>query len=267
MKKKSEKKLVSFTNLELINRLVGDEAAVKNVSESYIIEQRLLASYTPSSEDLAFQAIHRLYSRLQLGNEIQEALYGLFSYCSIPMRNFPFVEHTDLQDIVKFMQTLDSEPRNLKIYTTDPKPDDSSDVWSDYGCYDDLLKALDSIASLFEYLREEELRKDENEIDYIYTEHLQAQASTMRRILKRWKIAPAEELFSLMYSFILTNWQLLCKYSFTYTALCLIAKMSTWTNTPAARVDLLRLINELDQRWMIDEKIRQREERKGDGRG
>ena len=214
MKKKSEKKLVSFANLDLINRLVGDEAIVKNVSESYIIEQRLLDSYTPSSPDLAYQAIHRLYSRFELGNEVQEALYGLFSYCSIPLTRSPYADHCDLENIIKFMQSLDSEPRNLKVYPTDIESDATAtpEMWSDFGCYDDLRKSLDSIASLFEYLREEELRKDENEIDYIYTEYMQAQSFTIRRIEKRWKNAPSEDQFAPLYGFILQNWETLKRY-------------------------------------------------------
>ena len=62
MRKQTDKKLISFSKLSLIDRFVKDEAEIENRSESAIIEAHLLESFLPKERNVRFWTEHYLYS-------------------------------------------------------------------------------------------------------------------------------------------------------------------------------------------------------------
>ncbi|MEE1256336.1 MAG: hypothetical protein UHN47_07475 [Lachnospiraceae bacterium] len=76
MRKQTDKKLISFSKLSLIDRFVKDEAEIENRSESAIIEAHLLESFLPKERNVRFWTEHYLYSE---DGGIGKTLAAIFS--------------------------------------------------------------------------------------------------------------------------------------------------------------------------------------------
>lgn len=76
MRKQTDKKLISFSKLSLIDRFVKDEAEIENRSESAIIEAHLLESFLPKEKNARFWVENYLYSE---DGGIGKTLEAIFS--------------------------------------------------------------------------------------------------------------------------------------------------------------------------------------------
>ena len=82
-RQKTDKKLISFVKLPLIERLVKDEAEFENRSESAIIEAHLLDSFMSQNKNAKFWVENYLYSE---DGGIGQTLEAIFSVNSAGIR-------------------------------------------------------------------------------------------------------------------------------------------------------------------------------------
>jgi hypothetical protein len=96
-RRQTDKKLISFLKLSLIDKLVKDEAELMNRSESAIIENHLLNSFLPEERNARFWAENILYCE---DNAIGQTLNAIFGSNAAGI-NWNSV-HDNLLPLVKF---------------------------------------------------------------------------------------------------------------------------------------------------------------------
>lgn len=217
-----EKKLISFTKLHLIDKLVKDEAAVENRSESAIIENRLLNSFLPKEINARYWVENCLYAE---DGGIGKTLEAIFS-SNAAGTNWEAV-HDNLLPIVEFAKTQESLCRTKPTGNENELPH--------------FCTQLDSICLKLEDLAE---KNTDKKIEY------GNEAKWARELLKVAKEEPQFIRYINFYQIVLNSWEALKGWSITYRFLADLAILeSGWKDTPEARNELLNIIKNVSQEW------------------
>ena len=189
MRKQTDKKLISFSKLSLIDRFVKDEAEIENRSESAIIEAHLLESFLPKERNVRFWTEHYLYSE---DGGIGKTLAAIFSTNAAGVdwgskydNLLPIVEFAKTQEC--FCDTLPTgEEREL------------------HHC----CSQLDSVATKLEHLADEATDRTKK---YTY----QKEAKWARELLVELREEPQYSSYVNLYQLLLNNWDDLKGWSIT----------------------------------------------------
>lgn len=226
MRKQAEKKLISFTNLPLIDRLVKDEAYIENRAESAIIENRLLNSFLPKNETARSIAEFHLYGELQ-ENNIGSTLSAIFSMNAAGTKRAWGSKYENLLELVLFARSETVFCNTIPTGEEDP--------------YHHFLSQLDSICHELEFLAE---KADEKKGYYT------KEASYARELLTEAKNEPHFMRYINFYQLVIDNWDDFKGLSITYRMLSDLAAMeSGWRNTAETRVKLLSILRTISESW------------------
>lgn len=224
MRKKTEKKLVSFTNLRLVDDLVKDEAGLRNISESAVIEERLLDSFLPKNNQARSIVVNFLYAE---DGGIWVALNAVFRQNAaginwksvysnfLPLVNFGY-------DLMLF-NGLYVEGSEVELYH--------------------LKSQLDSLAGKFEQLSsiQDDVRE---EWKYI------GDAKYARELLKGLEENPKSINLINVWALIIERWDVLFDWSITFRLLADLSLLANkWQDYPNERIKLLHLIDEVSAEW------------------
>lgn len=224
MSKKSDKKLISLSNLALLDRLIKDEAELKHLSDSAVIEHHLLLAYLPQNKDARFWIENYLYSD---NGSVRQTLQAVFNFnaAGIEWKSV----HDNLQPLVKF--ALEQESLYSSSLTGDEK--------ELYHCCSQIELIFSKLAQLADVsLDMEEKMYYKKEMDYI------------SHLLNDLKESPQSFQIISLYQVLLRNWHMLKGYSITYRLLSdLVALSKNWSNSPFARVELREIIKQVSSQW------------------
>lgn len=224
MRKQTDKKLISFSKLSLIDRFVKDEAEIENRSESAIIEAHLLESFLPKEKNARFWAENYLYSE---DGGIGKTLETIFSTNAAGVdwgakydNLLPIVEFAKTQEC--FCDTIPSgEEREL--------------------CH--CCSQLDSVATKLEHLADEETDRTKR---YTY----QKEAKCARELWTELSEKPQYSRYVDIYQLLLNNWEDLKGWSITYRLLAdLVVLEKGWRDTAETRSELLQLMKNVSAEW------------------
>ena len=111
---KTEKKLICFTDLELMNRILKDRAEVENCSESSIVEQFLLGSMLSWHSRIKDILIQDLYAE---NGDVKRALTHLLMYLKLNRcGKDPYYKTLSPLVLFTFYNTIKSPDKNNKIF-------------------------------------------------------------------------------------------------------------------------------------------------------
>lgn len=228
MRQKTEKKLVSFSHLNLINKLVGDDAAANRTTESRAIEDRLLASYLPSNKNGAIWILYRLYD--EENGSLQKAMHAIFSYNGADMINARYI---NLKPLVEY---------SLELSIIEDTPID----YLGNGEIEYITTYMDMFKNRFDY-ELEHLEKDAELRIY----SLKVASNEMTRLidLLRKNHEIAKTVFHDIYFLINNNWDTVCEWGTTYRLLQSLVDKESWRMTPDRRYKLRALIKQVTDEW------------------
>lgn len=144
--KENDKKLVSFTNLKLINNLVKEEAQLKGISESAVIELCIRKTLLPASKQIGYLIENDLYEN----DGVRKVLEKLYAWNAAGINGQSV--HDNLLPTVKFVYNkvclnmiyisvigderyhLVSQLKSLKQYITE----------SEFNKIDEIIEKLDN---------------------------------------------------------------------------------------------------------------------------
>jgi len=221
-RKQTDKKLISFVKLPLIDKLVKDEAELMNCSESAIIENHLLNSFLPEERNARFWAENYLYCK---DNGIGQTLNAIFG-CNAAGINWNSV-HDNLLPLVKFASEED--------YFCNTVPTGKEEELYHF------RSQLDSVIRKLETLSDE---RPEKKFFYV------KEAEWAKLLLKKFQESPQNCKYTDIYQLLLNNWEDLKGWSITYRLLSDLAVLEKgWRNTPETRTELLSLLKEVSKEW------------------
>ncbi len=224
MSKKSDKKLISLSNLALLDRLIKDEAELKHLSDSAVIEHHLLLAYLPQNKDARFWIENYLYSD---NGSVRQTLQAVFSFnaAGIEWKSV----HDNLQPLVKF--ALDQESLCSSSLTGNEK--------ELYHCFSQIELIISKLAQHVDVSSDmEEKMYYKKEMDYI------------SHLLNDLNESPQSFQIINLYQVLLRNWHVFKGYSITYRLLSdLVALSKNWINSPFARVELREIIKQVSSQW------------------
>lgn len=227
MRKQADKKLISFVNSHLINRLVKDEADIQNRSESAIIENRLLDSFLPDESNARFIAATSLYGD---GGGVGNALEAIFSNNAAGLNHAS--KYDNLLPIVEFAHVLSCSSRAI------PTGKERERVH--------FCSQLDSVATMLEELAADAAAAG----DVVTRVSYQNEAKWARALLEEFETEPQYTRYSNIFQLVLNNWDVLKGWSITYRLLTDLAAMEKdWTDNANTRTELLRLLKEVASEW------------------
>lgn len=232
MRKQTDKKLISFTKLPLIEKLVKDEADIQNRSESAIIENRLLNSFLPAEENARFYAEIYLYNDCG-ENNIKATLSAIFGFNAAGARG-PFTSRYDnLRPFVEFA-------RSESVFcNTRPT---GKEVQLHHFC-----SALDSVCCILEQAANGE---GSTLVTVQEAVHYGQCAKYARELLREAKEEPQYMRYINFYTLVLDAWDVLKGSTWTFRMLTDLADMELgWRNTPETRKKLLQILNEVSSEW------------------
>ncbi|UYZ39014.1 hypothetical protein OD350_29440 (plasmid) [Clostridium beijerinckii] len=224
MKQKTDKKLISFTKLPLIDRLVKDEAEKENRSESAIIEIHLLKSFLPEEKNARFWTENFLYSE---NGGIGRTLEAIFATNAAGV-NWGS-KYDNLLPLVEFAKTQES------LCNTVPT---GEEIELHHCC-----SQLDSIVTKLEHLTDEETDTAEK---YAY----QKEAKWAKDLLTQLREEPQYSRYVNIYQLLINNWEDLKGWSITYRLLAdLVVLEKGWRNTAETRTELLNILKIVSAEW------------------
>lgn len=224
MRKQTDKKLISFLKLSLIDRFVKDEAEIENRSESAIIESHLLDSFFPKEKNARFWTENYLYSE---GGGIGKTLEAIFS--TNAAGTDWGAKYDNLLPIVEFAKTQEC------FCNTIPTGEEREI----YHC----CSQVDSVATKLEHLADEATDRTKK---YMY----QKEAKWARDLLKELKEEPQYSSYVNFYQLLLNNWEDLKGWSITYRLLADLAVLEKgWQDTAETRTELLQLMKNVSAEW------------------
>lgn len=224
MRKKTDKKLISFTNLSLVEGLVKDEAELKNCSESAVIESKLMDGFLPKDKNARFIVENYLYSD---EGGIGKTLEAVFSMNAAGVdwgakydNLLPLVEFAKMQECL-----CGTIPTGEKAER--------------YHC----CSQLDSVIVKLEHL-------SSKESDMLKKHAYQEEIKWAKMLLKQLQEEPQSIRYANIYQLLLNNWQDLKGWSITYRLLAdLVALGIGWTSTAETRAELLQLLRIVSDEW------------------
>ena len=221
----TDKKLVSFTNLNLLNRLIKDEAEKENRSESAIIENHLLDVYLPKNSQARFIVEEYLYSEI---SSVEKTLSVIFELNSAGI-NFGS-QYDNLFPLVEY--AYEQELSNTTFLTGEEK-----DIYYIYSQMTSVvLKLKNVLEKVDEYLEREYYLKEIEVAEYL---------------LNQLKEEPDKCNLANVYRLLINNWEVLKSWSITYRLLAALVTVSKgWNNTPDARIKLLKIIKIVSEEWL-----------------
>ena len=228
MRQKTDKKLISFAKLPLIDRLVKDEAEIENRSESAIIENHLLDSFLPENEQARWFVEGYLYGDGERKG-IGATLEAIFSYNAAGTRGAWSSKYGNLLPIVQFAHSE-------QCFCNTIPTGEENELYH-------FRSQLDSICNKFELLAEE---ATDSSRKYYY----EKEAKFARELLKEATNEPQFMRYCNFYQLIIDNWEDLKDWSITFRMLCDLASMEKgWRDNPDTRRKLLQLINDISVEW------------------
>lgn len=221
-RKQTYKKLISFVNLPLIERLVKDEAEIENRSESAIIEKHLIDSFLPTEKNARCWAMNFLYSE---DGGIGQTLNAVFATNAAGV--YLNSRYDNLLPIVQFAKTQEC------FCNTTPNGEERE-------LYH-FCSQLDSVCKRLELLSEE---RPDKKIEYLN------EAEWGRELLKEATNEPQFMRYVNIYQLLLNNWEDLKGWSITYRLLSDLAVLEKgWRNSPEARNELLSILKSVSNEW------------------
>jgi hypothetical protein len=223
----SSKKLISLVKSVLIDRLIKDEAAIENRSESAIVEKHILDSFLPKNGQARYFAESYLYGDGE-NHGIGATLDAIFTYNAEGSESRTS-KYTNLLPIVQFARTQQSYCNTIP---TGKEPD-----------LRHFCSQLRSVYNKFEYLAE-------NAEDSSHKFYYKNEANLVRDLLKEATEEPQFMRYSNFYQIVIDNWDELKNWSITFRMLSDLAKMEKgWRDTPEARTTLLQLLKDVSAEW------------------
>lgn len=224
MRKQTDKKLISFSKLPLIDKFVKDEAEIENRSESAIIEAHLLESFLPKEKNARFWAEHYLYSE---DGGIGRTLEAIFSVNSAGV-NWR-AKYDNLRPLVEFAKTQEC------FCNTIPTGDERE--------LHHCCSQLDSVAIKLEHLADEAADRTKK---YTY----QKEAKWARELWTELREEPQYSRYVNIYQLLLNNWEDLKGWSITYRLLADLAVLEKgWRDTAETRTELLQIMKDVSAEW------------------
>lgn len=202
---KTEKKLISFVNGNLVNNLIRDKSELNNCSDSAIVEQILLDSMLPKNKDVRKIIINHLYSEAECDN-VKITLYFIFKRCRRT--------HNELEQLVQFA-------RNQSLSA--PKFDALSSEEQEF--------FRSSIASVVHELKE----NAKSTIEYFFV----SRGETLLFELEKY---PQKFGAFDVYDLLLDGWNIWKRLTIVYDLLAELVKLGQWNNDCETRVELLETI-------------------------
>ena len=224
MRKHAEKKLISFTNFPLINRLVKDEAEIENRADSAVIETRLLESYLPSNRKARFLVETCLYCE---NGDIGDTISAIFS---LPSATYDIsLKYGDLRPVLEFAHEQQCLCRTIP---TGKEPE-----------HPHFCSQLDSVATILEDLQKETTSSTQ-QLAYYH------ESKWARDLLEIAQKEPDQLRYSNIYQLVMNNWDALKDHPITYRLLSDLAAMEKgWKNTARTRFELLQIIKTVAKEW------------------
>lgn len=223
-RKQTDKKLICFTQLALLDRLIKDDAEIENRSESAIIENHLLSIYLPQNKDARFWVENFLYSE---NGGIGQTLNAVFNSNAAGVgwaarydNLFPLVEFARNQEVL-CRPALTGQEHEL------------------HHC----ISQIELISSEFRQLME--TAEDLNEKMYYkkeieFAEHLMLELRETPQFFRMCNV----------YQLLMNNWHVLMNLSITYRLLSdLVLMEKGWKNTSESRSELREILKQVSQKW------------------
>lgn len=224
MRQKTDKKLISFTKLPLIDRLVKDEAEKENRSESAIIEVHLLKSFLPEEKNARFWTENFLYSE---DGGIGRTLEAIFATNAAGV-NWGS-KYDNLLPLVEFAKTQEF------FCNTAPT---GEEIELHHCC-----SQLDSVVTKLEHLTDEETDPAEKDA-------YQKEVKWAKDLLTQLREEPQYSRYVNIYQLLINNWEDLKGWSITYRLLAdLVVLEKGWRNTAETRTELLNILKIVSAEW------------------
>jgi len=226
MKPKIQKKTVSFINYELVTKFVADEANYRKMTESQVIEEKVLNAYLPINENGRMWIINYLYDE---NGTLQKALHAIYAYNGADMS---CARYQNYLDIVKFTFDLTLQDTN------------NIDLSNDLNRLDYILKYMEMLEDRFRYV--------EKNCSNASTRFDMHEAAHMLKFLATQMSTSPDSLngnFCDIYSLILAYWDEIKGWGSLYRLLQSLVDVSTWDTTSNRRYQLLNLIKQITDNW------------------
>jgi len=230
MGKDQIKKLVYFNNYRLLKGIIEDEAKVKNISESSVIEKRLIQSYFPSNNDARYWVVAILYDDSDK-NSIGKTLSAIFNFNSAGV-NWGS-KHNNLKPLVEFA-------RNQEIIVGGYPNGEELEL---HHC----CQQLESIV--------ERIERQAGEDDDLWKQNEYTEEGKYgRELLETLREEPQHCQYLNIYNYVLEHWELLRNNTRIYRLLSDLAVLEkNWINTPATRLELAKLIKAVADEWKMSQ--------------
>ncbi|MDD6401793.1 MAG: hypothetical protein PUG10_09340 [Lachnospiraceae bacterium] len=216
----SEKKLVSFNNFTIVNKIVKDRAIVSNESESSIIENIIIKDLLPENKEGRFIVENVLYGD---NGGIKKTLEVIFQNNEAGL-NFKS-KYDNLLPIVEFAKTQ-------QLY--------SNSVLT--GKEPELHHCISQVKGVIGRL--EELSNEKNDINY------KEEAKWGKELLHEMETQVQFSRLINFYALLTHSWEDLKNYSITYRLLFDLVKLNDdWNDNAANRIELAELIRTVSRDW------------------
>lgn len=226
LSEKNTKKLINFNNLELIDKLVKDEAKKTGKTESSIIESCIIDYFLPQNDNGRVWVEEILYSS-NTQNNIGKTLCCCFGYLGTNMNGK--ARYNNTYAIVDFAKRL-SCLSNVIITGDEPQFKNL--------CY--------TLERLIENVSELAKRKKDDYEKFKLEQH----AKYMNDLLKQDINLPQSVVFASHYAIVTAYWDIFKEWFLTYQFLSDLAYLQTdWQNTVENRTELLKILCNVTNEW------------------
>ncbi len=224
MRKQTDKKLICFTNLPLIDKFVKDEAELQNRSESAIIEAHLLESFLPQEKNARFWVEHYLYSE---NGGIGKTLDAIFSYNNAGI-NWNS-KYDNLLPLVEFACAQSS------MSNATPTGNERER----HHCISQFEELVKKLTFLSENATEENAKR-----------YYKSEVGRANYFLDELKNEPEFVKYFNIFNLIRSNWEDLKGWAITYRLLADLSILEKgWLYTAETRTELLQILKDVTDEW------------------
>ncbi len=209
---KKNRKLFSFANFEMFEKLVKDQAAVKESTESAVVEALVFDSLFPQNLAARVHVKGYLYSK---DGNVKSFLAKIFAYNAEGINRCS--RYDNFYELVIFAE-------NQASFCDVPLSGNESELYH-------LRLQLDSIADYLSHVNESD-------------------SQWARDLLNELKEVPQNVKLVNIYQLLLHNWDRLKGSTRTYRLLAdLVSLQNEWIDTAQTRTELLDIVNDISKEW------------------
>lgn len=247
---RNNQKMVAFSNKQLVQTLIDEEAAATGLNDSNVIEKNMLAMMLTDNENIRYW-LESLYKDETTMNRFMQALFGLIAD---DWKNTMRTKHNYLLLKIASKMAEGQDPNFKKFDSYSPGYLNSQLDSLAFCCEELVSEAEETDTFLLQVMKSEEISKSlastkaiQNIKRYNPTP-IKEIAERTRIIIKRISEDNNNIILSEIYQILIDAWEYIYEYSFTYKLLLELSKLQKSYDIKL-RYELRVSINEASRYW------------------